>query len=424
MEKKWYRLDNAAKIFPVTKKSMWTNNFRVSVTLNEKIEPERLQKALEMTLPRFPNFSLTMKKGLFWYYLEHREGCPQVSEDAANPLRRFKTNKNRFLFRVRYYERRIALEMFHVIADGNSSMLFLKTLAANYLRLGGVDIPNTHGILDVYEKPSDEEMEDSYQKYATMRVNKPRKERKAYHPKGMELKYNEIKIITGQINLRKLSEKTKEYNVTMTEFLCALLVQCFLNRQEREGIRRKKPVKICIPVNLRSFYPSKTFRNFVLYTNPGVDPAYGTYTFEEIVKQVHHYMGLNINEKNMNAMMSTNISSERNPFLKVLPLFIKNFGMLVAYRMYGESLTTCTFSNIGKMSLPDEMMPYVERFDFILNRQRNNAHAVSAVGFKDKLNITFTSKLADSEVERDFFTSLVKMGIPVKIESNKNYEGE
>lgn len=41
--------------------------------------------------------------------------------------------------------------------------------------------------------------------------------------------------------------------------------------------KKKKPVKICIPVNLRAFYPSKTFRNFVLYANPG-DPAYGNYT--------------------------------------------------------------------------------------------------------------------------------------------------
>ena len=85
--------------------------------------------------------------------------------------------------------------------------------------------------------------------------------------------------------------------------------------------------------------------------------------------------------------------------------------------MYGI-LTTCTFSNIGKMNLPDEMMPYVERFDFILNRQRNNAHA-ALHRFKDKLNITFTSKLIDSDVERDFYLSC-QNGHTCKIESNKN----
>ena len=69
-----------------------------------------------------------------------------------------------------------------------------------------------------------------------------------------------------------------------------------------------------------------------------------------------------------------------------------------------ENLTTCTFSNIGKMNLPDEMMPYVERFDFILNRQRSNALLFLQWG-SNKLNITFTNKLIDSDVERDFYLS-------------------
>ncbi len=423
INKRWYRLDNAAKIFPVTRNSKWTNNFRVAVTLKEEIDPERLQTALEMTLPRFPNYSLTIKRGLFWYYLESRDGVPVVKEDVANPLKMFRVNKNRFLFRVRYYKCRIALELFHVLADGNSAMLFLKTLAATYLQLGGISIAPGEGVLDINEKPSEEEMEDAYKKYASFKVNQTRKERKAYHAKGELMPPGSIKIITGRINLSKLIEVTKSYKVTITEFLCALLIQCFIRRQEKEDEKKKMPVKICIPVNLRAFYPSKTFRNFVLYTNPGVDPSYGDYTFEEILQQVHHFMGLNINEKNMNAMMSKNLSSEMNIALKALPLFIKNAGMLIAYRMYGEALSTCTFSNIGKMSIPESMMPYVESFDFILNRHRNNSHAVAAVGFKDKLSVTFSSKIYDNDVEKDFFTHLIKMGIPVILESNKTYEG-
>ena len=93
MEKKWYRLDNAAKIFPVTKNSMWSNNFRVSITLNEEIDPDRL-KSSEMTLPRF-NFSLAMKRD-FSGTTRSTGRLPQVSEDSANPLRRFRTNKTAF----------------------------------------------------------------------------------------------------------------------------------------------------------------------------------------------------------------------------------------------------------------------------------------------------------------------------------------
>ncbi len=422
MEKSWYRLDNAAKIFPVTRDADWGNNFRVSVTLRDEIEPVLLQKALERTLPRFPNFSLTLRHGFFWFYLEEQQGVPQVQPDVSNPMVLFskKHDKQNFQFRVRYYKNRISVELFHVLADGNSAMFFLKTLAAQYLELLGHPIPTGRGVFDVSQPPSQEEMEDAYQKYAQYRVKQTRKEKLAYRPYYPSLLApQQFRIITGQVKLEKLLEQTKKLQVTVTEYITAALIYSFLQKQEQEEAgRRKRPVKICVPVNLRSFYRSKTFRNFILYANPGIDPRYGEFTFEEIAAQVHHYMKFHVTEKNLNAMMSKNMSSEQNPVLKVLPLFLKKLGMRVGYYLYGERLSCATFSNIGLMDIPDEMKPYVKRFDFLLNWPKDNLQNVSGVGYNGMLNITFSSKAPEADIERIFFTFLVKQGIPVKIESN------
>ena len=51
----WFRLDNAALIFPAVRRRDWTNAFRVSATLNETVRPEILQRAVAMLLPRFPS---------------------------------------------------------------------------------------------------------------------------------------------------------------------------------------------------------------------------------------------------------------------------------------------------------------------------------------------------------------------------------
>lgn len=69
-QRQWYKLDNAAKVFPGQNTSSWSNVYRMSVTLTEKIDPELLQKALEMTMPRFPTFDVRMRNGFFWHYLE------------------------------------------------------------------------------------------------------------------------------------------------------------------------------------------------------------------------------------------------------------------------------------------------------------------------------------------------------------------
>ena len=66
----WFRLDNAAKIFPGQNSNTWSNIFRVSVRLKEDVDKEILQTALEATLKRIPSFNVRIRNGLFWHYFE------------------------------------------------------------------------------------------------------------------------------------------------------------------------------------------------------------------------------------------------------------------------------------------------------------------------------------------------------------------
>ena len=44
--REWYRLDNAAKIFPGQNTQKWSNIFRLSVVLREKVDPAVLEQAV------------------------------------------------------------------------------------------------------------------------------------------------------------------------------------------------------------------------------------------------------------------------------------------------------------------------------------------------------------------------------------------
>ena len=46
MKKQWYRLDNAALIFPAIIRKNWNNVFRVSATLKEPVDPAALNRAI------------------------------------------------------------------------------------------------------------------------------------------------------------------------------------------------------------------------------------------------------------------------------------------------------------------------------------------------------------------------------------------
>lgn len=415
----WYRLDNAAKLYPSIKNRRWNSLFRVSVTLKENIEPEYLQKALEIALPRFPNFRFRIRRGLFWYYFEDRLNVPEIQPDVRNPCICFDLkNKNQFLFRLRWFEKRIALEVFHAITDGTGAMIFLKTITSEYLKLKGINIPPTNGVLNCSEKASEEELEDAYKRYCRMSVLRPRKDNRAYSPHGTFEDDNVINIITGTLSLSAVIKEAKSYNVSLTEYLAAVYIKA-INEVQTSFLKNKKyPVKIAIPVNMRNYYPSKTLRNFILFINPGIDPNYGEYSFEEILKQVHHLMRYELNEKILNAQMSKNLSSEMNPIIRSFPLFIKNFALSQVYSHVGESRYSSTMSNLGLISVPEEMEEHIDRFDFVLGRSLQNKISCAVCSFGDKLCINFSRRIKESYIEKSFFTFFIKRGIAVKIGSN------
>lgn len=415
----WVSLDNSAKIYPAVRTRDWAAMFRVSVTLKDEVDQGLLERALADTLKRIPAFCLSLHKGVFWFYLEPNRLPSIVEPDVNNPCKKIdKRESNGYYFRVRVYRSRIALELFHSISDGNGAMVFLKTLAARYLTLSGHPIPAGEGVLDCTEEPHPEEMEDSHAAYASFRHIESRREKKAYHPRMTRMPPPRLRIITGVMPAGAVHEKAAGLGVTVNEYLTGALCYAFYLLQKQEAPRRPKPVKISVPINMRRFYPSQTLRNFALFVNPGIEPEYGDYSFEEIVHHVHHFMRLRLNQQYLNAILSANVGNEKNPAVRAVPLFIKNLIMGMAYRLYGESRYTCSLSNLGILKVPEEMRPFVERFDFLMGPPRFNTHGASAVTFDGKLCLSVTSVVEETELERLFFTELVRRGIPVIVESN------
>jgi hypothetical protein len=418
------KLDNAAKIYPAAQRRKWKALFRLSAELTEEIDPDILAQAQKSTLARFPGFALKLKRGVFWYYLEQIDEQPDVTQDIGYPCAHmdFRENKG-FMFRVRYYRRRIAVEIFHVLADGTGGLCFLKTLVAEYLRIKyGADIPRDQEILDCSQPPAPEETEDAYLKYAT-NVRRTRREPNAYHIKGTEESEGFVNMITGIMPAAEVLREAKQKGVSLTELLTSVIIILAdkIQRKTHRAAHRYKQVKVSVPINMRRFYPSNTMRNFSMYVNPGIDPRYGQYSYDEVLSAVHHFMRSEVTEKLLGAKISTNVRSENNRVLRVTPLFIKNMALKFTFMLVGDRKTTTTLSNLGVVTLPEPMAAYVTRMDFILGPPAQNRVACTALTYKGNLVMNFTRTIKESMLEREFFRYLVGLGIPVKVESNRRW---
>ena len=63
---RWEKLDNTAHLFPVIAGESMSNVYRISVTLSELIDPELLQQALDIVLPKIDGFNMRLIRGVFW----------------------------------------------------------------------------------------------------------------------------------------------------------------------------------------------------------------------------------------------------------------------------------------------------------------------------------------------------------------------
>ena len=417
----WYKLDNAAILYPSIQSDRISTMFRLSATLTENVNPSVLQTALNRIIDRFPYYRVKLSKGLFWYYLEYNPKTPRVEKDVQYPCGRLSPVLNRnFLFRVRYYNRRIAVEFCHALTDGTGAVTFLKALVYQYLQESGKNLTDKTGLLTIDEEPDEEEFEDSYNRFYKPSLPLPETGEPAFHLKFRLVKKGIYYVVTGIVPLKDIIAKAKEYNVSLTVFLTAIYIDAMQAIQNKyvTNPRRKKPISVSVPVNMRNIYPSKTMRNFSLFVVPKIDPRLGDYTFEEILKIVHYTMMTEINEKSISKQLSRNVGGQRNPFVRIIPLFIKRLFFTLLYRRLGENLFSGTISNLGLITVPEEMAQYIERIEFVPGPGPVNKTGCSVTGFKDKLYITFGRLTEEAELERIFFTKLVKMGIHVTIESN------
>lgn len=409
----WHKLDNSANIFPLISHKTFSNVFRIAAQLNDDVDPERLQVALDHTLPEFGNFNFTIRKGIFWYYFEPSTAYLQVQEEALRPCSHIeKRSRQQHLIRVIYYKQKIGIELFHAISDGTGAINFLKALILNYLKLSaGEKLPEPQPRIKV-----NTELEDSYRKHYKKGEGEVEKVKKAYRLKSKMLPINTIGVIHGYVHLPKLIQHVKSKEVTLTEYLTAAYAWA-VHSEALTKKKYKRPVHISVPVNLRRFFESSTNMNFFGHITIEVPKQTEDLTFEELLIDVRKQFKEQITQERMLHYISKNVALRNNPITRAMPLFIKNFVVRLIF-INSIKANTSTLTNIGKVELPEPYASEVSNFELLVNTSGLDPIKCGLVAYGDNLVVTITSQLEDTTIQKHFFRKLTEEGIEVVLESN------
>ena len=405
MKKKWFKLDNAAKIFPPVSNRKDPKVFRFVCVLKENIDKNILQESVNEALNFFPNFRSILKKGFFWHYLETTDFNPIIKEekkDICSPI--YNKNKKKLLFRVNYYKNRINLEVYHALTDGTGALEFLKTIVHIYISKK-YDIEEFN--FD-YDASLNEKSSDSFNKYYQFLLNKIKKSAKVYQIKGDKL--NKIRVINGCMNTKNLIDIAHKYNTTLTGLIVSIYILAIKENMDLKD--ENKFITIDIPANLRKYFKSQTARNFFSVIKLKYN---GSNNLEDIIKYVDKNLKKELKKDNLFKTMNKYATIEHNFLVRLVPLFIKNIILRFASYLSNKDLTT-SVTNLGVIKLPDEIKDFVDSFEVYVSTDKMQ---MAICSYLDKLNISFTSVFISTDIIKDFYRKLVSYGIDITIISNR-----
>ena len=429
---KWRKLDNSAKIFPLSAGKKYSTVFRLSAVMKEKVNPSLLEKAVNITLEKYSSFKVKMKYGFFWYYLEENNKVPIIEEENNYPCKYIEPSKNNdYLFKVTYFDTKINIDIFHALTDGGSGTVFFREIIYTYLELLHPTVFNRNERLT---RKIDYNTEDSYLKNYIKNSKGNSSSKRAYILKGKKIKLGAISAIHEIIDMSDLKKECEKYNATVTQYLTAVLIYSIYEANYKKN-KSKKPIKVCIPVNLKKYFPSKTMSNFFSYItleanmkslvqnseekkeqkNSNKDEI--NFLFENIIEFVKNDFKQKLTEEEIIKTMSANVKLGTNLFIKVIPLELKKAIVRLSY-LEIRKYTTITFSNIGRIGIIGKYKDYIDEFLMLIAPEPVEKIKCSGCTFENKMSFTFTSILNDNNIEKTFYNFLKNRGIKVKVESN------
>lgn len=408
------KLDNSAIIYPLLHTKDNQNTFRIVCTLKEDVDPNRLKTALNMVLPRFPSMAVRLRSGFFWHYLEENKRVAEVYPEPENAMEMIDgKNCNGYCFRVTYKANEIGILYFHVICDGNAGIKFLKAIVDTYLRLDGAEYESEGKIISLNTPVKPEEFEDSFK---THYRHMPLKHLKIAALKGkpsflipLHRKTSQLKYVSRTyINAIELRDYCRDRGYTITAFLGGLIMYSIYSTKTTD-VGMDKELSLFIPINLRKIFPSKTLRNFSLFSRVGMDVANRDINLDDFILAVKESLLRDTNKELLTNKISVTVRAEK--MLGFLPLFLKKMVFLLASPFFGKSKKTATFSNMGILKVPEGMKDYVENFAFNLTANKTNPTSFTANTCYNILTLSITSLNSDTEIQDFLESTLTQLGI-------------
>lgn len=418
-------LDNAAQFFPGASSCNNTYVFRLSCEMTEIVDPWMLQYAVQDALKKYPLYGCVLHKGLFKYSLEESRKKPIVREERSSPCGTlYKRSYKCLQFSVTYFNERINLEVYHALSDGMGALNFFRLLISSYIIYRHPQCGfKLSTIKD--ERLAEDAKEDGFRSYYNkMTLREALKdfitaksghlwEKPGYQLQGARESGGKIKLVVGVTNTNEVVKKAHEYGVTVTVLLTAVLILAI--QRTRHICKKQRPIVVSIPVNLRKYFPSKSARNFFQFINVKYSFNKEKDSIFDVAMHIGQELSKGLSPEGMITRMNILCSLEYSPLFRFIPRKGKDAIFKMADIL--GSVNTTSVSNLGEISFPKELRPYIRLLDFTTSTRSLQLNVCS---YENQMVMDIASRLKSTIIQEEFFSILSELGIRIRVLSEQN----
>ncbi|MBQ3105928.1 MAG: hypothetical protein IJC51_00400 [Eggerthellaceae bacterium] len=394
-----YPLDSSGIIHIAALRPYHSNTFRLSITLCSPVDPQALQSALDAITPRFPTIIAGIVPGRHDYFVAPVGTPPRVVPDDEGFRHLDQGEIAQCGMRVRYDNNTVHLDMFHSLTDGAGALSLIVTLIAEYLKLAhDVTVPSEGMALDPREAPRPEELRDDYLTHAGNNPA-PANNARVYQLPGLPLYESGIRVTTFEYPASSILKASRNLGTSVTGFTATVMLEAVSRIQQKHlGGKRPERLQIAVPADIRRQFKSSTLRNFSLLAYPRMNPEQFDLPFPARISLVTEQLKHDFSRESMKSTIATYTKAQHNPLVSRVPLKLKTRIARTVHHLFGAHNSCITLSNLGAVSLPKEMLPYVSKLSIYLMPRIESPYNFSMITYSDVCSMSFTRFCNETEL--------------------------
>ena len=236
------------------------------IRMTEPVDPELLKEALKITLLRFPQMGLGLKRGEKQYQYRLLDKPPVVLPfEDISPYYIGSDDTNGYLFCCGYKENTIYLEYQHCTSDGRGFNEFIKCVLFYYLKLRGYAIENDGSIRTLETDFQPAENEDGFVKLQKAEQSDENHidDVPAFHLPEYDGHEDDDELTTEiTMPFSQVRRFVKQNDISPLTFLMTAICHA-IYRTYYVGTDHDEAIVAEVPMDLRTYIKSPTVRFFV-----------------------------------------------------------------------------------------------------------------------------------------------------------------